>query len=288
MIDTLITTTEDQNRPPLPPSPCVGICALRQDYCFGCGRTSDEIAAWGSLSRVEQSAVWAKLPGRLAEFGFKTFRLAAGAAVVGNFIGRTFIEATGRWRLVSASVEASMAITADARPEIVETHTDVSATGASGDRLTLMKHDKVRVFGFASDPANAQLDTVALVLPKGRAQRDLKEDETARPSGTIQAALPELFAETWVLRSTATENVLAHASWPEQSAALNQIFNAGQTRGRLRNALGRIDTSNLSFSATDAGPDANAPENLKISKAFVACAVFHADDPEWLAAALAP
>jgi predicted Fe-S protein YdhL (DUF1289 family) len=288
VIDALITPTEERNQPPLPPSPCVGICALRQDYCFGCGRTSDEIAAWGGLSRAEQSAVWAKLPGRLAEFGFKTFRLAAGAAVVGDFIGLTFTESTGRWRLVSASVEASMTITADARPEIEATDTYVSAASAGGDQLTLMKHDKVRVFGFASDLANAQLDTVALVLPKGRAQRDLKEDEKALASGTMHAGLPELFAESWVVQSTATENALAHASWPEKSAALNQTFKAGETRGGLRNALGRIDTSNLSFSATDARPDANAPENLKISKAFVACAIFHAADPEWLAAALAP
>jgi uncharacterized protein len=288
VINPLSTETEERHRPPLPPSPCVGICTLKDNYCFGCGRTSDEIAAWGSLSRTEQSSVWAKLPGRLAAFGFKTFRLAAGAAVVGEFIGRTFTETTGRWRLVSASAEASMAIASDARPVIVETDTCVSASGADDARLTLIKHDKVRVFGFASDPANARLDTVALVLPKGRAQRDLKEAETALPPGMMRAALPEPFAETWVSRCAVTNNALALASWPEQSAALSSIFNAGGTRGGLRNALGTIDTSNLIFSDTDAGPDANAPENLKISKAFVACAIFHADDPEWLAAALAP
>lgn len=275
------------SRPALPPSPCVGICALKADHCYGCGRTSDEIAAWGTLTPAAQSAVLAELPSRLAAFGFKTFRLAAGPAVVGDFIGRTFRETTGRWRLVSASIEGTLAITDADRPVINETAARVHATAANGDTLTLAKHDRVRVFGFASSAGTTQMDTIALVLPKGRAQRDLKE--AIVDTGTeIRTELPlvEPFAEAWLL-DDASGTVYPDPSWITDSTARSQLSANGGTRIGLRNALGTIETSAIAY--TDgAAPDANAPSDVKISRAFIACAIFHADDPVWLAAALAP
>ncbi|MEM7078304.1 MAG: DUF1289 domain-containing protein [Pseudomonadota bacterium] len=39
-------------------SPCVSICALdEQDVCIGCGRTSDEIAAWRSADHTRKLAI---------------------------------------------------------------------------------------------------------------------------------------------------------------------------------------------------------------------------------------
>lgn len=246
----------------MPPSPCVGVCALKGDYCYGCGRTGDEIAAWGTLSAKAQSAIWAKLPVRLAAFGFKTFRLAAGPAVVGDFIERSLGETTGVWRLVSASVEGRMAIHAKARPAVTQTGERIDAIAANGDRLSLTKHDKVRVFGFSSREGAQQMDTIALVLPKGRAQRDLKEASSFLPAGATEIPLPEPFAEAWQ-----TQDGAGHV---------------------LRNALGSILTTSAAFADGEIHPDANAPPDVKISRAFVACAIFHADDPRWLAAALAP
>lgn len=273
------------SRPALPPSPCVGICALKGDHCYGCGRTSDEIAAWGTLSPAAQSAVWAELPGRLAAFGFKTFRLAAGPAVVGDFIGRTFRETTGHWRLVSASIEGMLAITAQGRPAIDETDACVQATAANDDTLILAKHDRVRAFGFASGEATStQMDTIALVLPKGRAQRDLKETvDAATAGGRTKMPIAEPFAEAWLLDGAPNFD-LNDPSWMEDAAVLDHL--AGSRIG-LRNALGTIETSAMSFAAGTT-PDANAPADVKISRAFIACAIFHADDPAWLAAALAP
>lgn len=206
-----------------------------------------------------QSAVWAELPARLAAFGFKTFRLAAGPDVAGDFIARSFRETTGRWRLVSASAEASVAVVADARPQLDDHPDAVTATFDNGTRLTLIKHDKVRVFGFSSREDVPRMDTVALVLPKGRAQRDLKEPGAAS-AGFAPVPLDDPFAE-----------------------ALEAVDGG---RFMLRNALGIIEAGYIT--RHDADPDANAPPDVKISKAFVALAIFHCDDPDWLAAALAP
>lgn len=41
--------------PPLPLTPCIGVCKLdAQGYCVGCRRTLDEIARWGTMSDAER------------------------------------------------------------------------------------------------------------------------------------------------------------------------------------------------------------------------------------------
>lgn len=49
-------------------SPCVLVCSidLKTGYCFGCGRTRDEIAEWMSMTPDGRRAVMAELPARLA------------------------------------------------------------------------------------------------------------------------------------------------------------------------------------------------------------------------------
>jgi predicted Fe-S protein YdhL (DUF1289 family) len=48
-------------------SPCILICSidLTTGYCFGCGRTRDEIAQWMSYSPDTRREVMAELPARL-------------------------------------------------------------------------------------------------------------------------------------------------------------------------------------------------------------------------------
>ena len=48
-------------------SPCILVCSIDQKtgYCFGCGRTRDEISAWISMTSDERRAVMALLPARL-------------------------------------------------------------------------------------------------------------------------------------------------------------------------------------------------------------------------------
>lgn len=48
-------------------SPCILVCSIddRTGYCFGCGRTRDEIAAWTGMTSAERRAVMAVLSARL-------------------------------------------------------------------------------------------------------------------------------------------------------------------------------------------------------------------------------
>ena len=55
-----------------PSSPCTKVCVLdaASGLCQGCGRTRDEIAAWGSMPEMRRLAIMAGLGARLREAGF--------------------------------------------------------------------------------------------------------------------------------------------------------------------------------------------------------------------------
>ncbi len=57
-------------------SPCILICSIDMvtGYCFGCGRTRDEIGAWMLYSSDERRAIMAALPARLATVEHKPRR----------------------------------------------------------------------------------------------------------------------------------------------------------------------------------------------------------------------
>jgi uncharacterized protein len=52
-------------------TPCNLVCQLDHatGWCFGCGRTAAEIAAWGTLTEAERRRIMAALPPRLAALG---------------------------------------------------------------------------------------------------------------------------------------------------------------------------------------------------------------------------
>lgn len=49
-------------------SPCTNICRIDRGsrWCAGCGRTTAEIARWGSTNDADREAVMAVLPARMA------------------------------------------------------------------------------------------------------------------------------------------------------------------------------------------------------------------------------
>jgi len=49
-------------------SPCILVCSIDMvtGYCFGCGRTKNEIGAWTLYSAEQRRAIMAELPARLA------------------------------------------------------------------------------------------------------------------------------------------------------------------------------------------------------------------------------
>jgi predicted Fe-S protein YdhL (DUF1289 family) len=48
-------------------SPCILVCSIdaTSGYCFGCGRTGEEIASWIAMSPARRRAVMDELPARL-------------------------------------------------------------------------------------------------------------------------------------------------------------------------------------------------------------------------------
>ncbi len=50
---------------PIIASPCVNICRLERGLCVGCGRTTAEIARWGTTTDEDRAAVMAQLAGRM-------------------------------------------------------------------------------------------------------------------------------------------------------------------------------------------------------------------------------
>ncbi|NPC58616.1 DUF1289 domain-containing protein [Caenimonas soli] len=51
------------------PSPCISICKLDSatEFCEGCFRTLDEIAAWGRMDDESKRAVWQLIAERLGQ-----------------------------------------------------------------------------------------------------------------------------------------------------------------------------------------------------------------------------
>jgi hypothetical protein len=49
-------------------SPCILVCAIdmKTGYCFGCGRTKDEIGDWLTMTPVARRGLMAELPARVA------------------------------------------------------------------------------------------------------------------------------------------------------------------------------------------------------------------------------
>ncbi|MCP9230323.1 MULTISPECIES: DUF1289 domain-containing protein [unclassified Mesorhizobium] len=48
-------------------SPCILVCSIdmKTGFCFGCGRTREEIAAWIDMTPQTRRSVMAELPARL-------------------------------------------------------------------------------------------------------------------------------------------------------------------------------------------------------------------------------
>ena len=49
-------------------TPCILVCSIddKTGYCFGCGRTKEEIGHWTGYSGTERRAIMDVLPARLA------------------------------------------------------------------------------------------------------------------------------------------------------------------------------------------------------------------------------
>lgn len=57
-------------------SPCILLCAIDDTtgFCFGCGRTRDEIAGWMAFSDAQRQSLMDALPARLETIEHKPRR----------------------------------------------------------------------------------------------------------------------------------------------------------------------------------------------------------------------
>lgn len=62
------TKSEPPKRMTAIETPCILVCSIdmKTGFCFGCGRTRDEIGGWMGMTPETRRAVMAELPDRLA------------------------------------------------------------------------------------------------------------------------------------------------------------------------------------------------------------------------------
>ena len=46
-------------------SPCIKICTLQDNFCIGCGRSTQEIAEWSTATARRKKHILERLPDRL-------------------------------------------------------------------------------------------------------------------------------------------------------------------------------------------------------------------------------
>ena len=61
--ELLLETARELDAQARVPSPCISVCRMdpETEFCQGCFRTLEEIAAWGLASEEEKRGVWQRL-----------------------------------------------------------------------------------------------------------------------------------------------------------------------------------------------------------------------------------
>ncbi|ODA68275.1 hypothetical protein A7A08_00092 [Methyloligella halotolerans] len=153
-------------------SPCIGVCQLddRTGFCLGCGRTGDEIGAWGGLDPTSQDAIWAELPQRLEALSVRLRLLPLMGGEFADWVARTIREGQGTW--VTGVPGATAEFPAFDQPAEVLHDGETVTASVPGARFRLRMHEKLRAFAFDGD------GPVVLGLPKRRAVLPLAESFT--------------------------------------------------------------------------------------------------------------
>ncbi len=277
-------------RRPLPPSPCVGICLLDEThgFCSGCGRSPHDIEVWGNASDAEKSAIWRALPGRLAVLGAKSFRLPPTPERISDFITRSLAERAGCWVVGLPGADLCFDAGRDVR---WRKHGGcVTAENADGYRLRLCDNERMRAFGLAGGDGSVSMPSIALALPRGRAELD---DDDALVSGHGVVLRDGLFVRLRLIASS-PETALALAAivarrpaeWSDSDMQLIETvtFVAETALGDIA-----VSASRDRLAAIAAlGPIGDQHTVPALPVAFAACARFDAADPDWLADAMAP
>ena len=314
MSEAATTTATTTKR--LPPSPCVGICTMNDDagLCIGCGRDRNEITNWISHDDDQKVAIWNELPGRMAQLGATSFRLAPEPDQIAAFVRKTLEDKAGRW--VMGSTGASATFDTASTIAISEDDDWVTASSGDGQGVRVKKHDRMRAFGLTLGDEQKRMMAVALVIPRGRAKLEPAEsvanvgqdqhaiDPVKQSATLVDLAFGRTYSRVLVRTSDAEENnaVRPFLVDSKETSAEQVLPLLNQADIIVETALGRIESNQaitIELTAPPAKqessvednltpPDLDRFDNIQISRAFAIGAVFHAHDPAWLVGRLTP
>ncbi len=281
---------------------------------MGCGRDRNEITNWISLDDDQKVTVWNALPGRMAQLGATSFRLAPEPDQIAAFVRQTLDERAGRWVMGSTGASASFDAT-----EIVDVSEDadwVTGSAADGHGVRVKKHDRMRAFGLTLGDEQKRMMAVALVIPKGRAKLEQNDgvtaigpddnaiDSTKRSATLTDLATGRLYSRVLLRTCEAESNNTVKPFLVQSSGeAADQVLPLlNRADFIVETALGRIESTRsdtIELVASPVSQEVDADGNIKqadldgfddiqLSKAFAIGAVFHAHDPDWLIGRLTP
>lgn len=284
-------------------SPCIGVCKLdeRTGLCLGCGRTGDEIGAWGGLDPASQDAIWAELPARLQSLSVRLRLLPLTGEDFARWVADTIAQGRGTW---VAGVPGAVAEFPCHDRDVEVGMADETVTAVMPKaRFRLRIHEKLRAFAFDGD------GPVVLGLPKRRAVLPLAERFTALGKDEDAIApenrAEELFdfgigrpAHRFCIRTgdaSFAEKLKAQdgRSWADVMAELGAEIVEKSPPRVVESALARIEVSSKippPGGQSPAGPHTHflprflasgedAPEALKIPEYASPIAIFYPGDP---------
>lgn len=82
-------------------------------WCVGCGRSGNEVAAWGSLDPEGRARVWQSLPERMTALGTGYRLLPWTPQVLAGHLEALAARTAGRWWTATAALEGPAAVRRD-------------------------------------------------------------------------------------------------------------------------------------------------------------------------------
>ena len=164
-------------------SPCTGVCKLDEatGWCLGCGRTGDDMDAWGLKSEATRQGICDQLPKRLQQLGVTCRRLPWTTEDIRSFVTSTLEAGRGTWVM---GVEGAVAEFTAADDADVKVHTegdDVTAFTRNGAvRMTI--NEDVRALTF--DPPGLMQEpriVLAVKRERGRLPANKPDQNQSRP-----------------------------------------------------------------------------------------------------------
>lgn len=300
----------------MPPSPCVGICTMNDEVglCLGCGRNRHEITGWVSIEDERKIDIWKQLPGRMADLGATSFRLAPEPDQIATFARETLDERAGRWVMGSTGACANF----DTKHviDVTEDADWVTAEASHQQVIRIRKHDRMRVFGLTLGDTEKRMMAVALVIPRGRAKLepcdaativgpDIDAADTDKRSATrLDLAVGRTYSRVLLRsRNAHADQILGQLVGQSFAEVAGQLkAHTDKNDIIVETALGRIESTtldDLELVTPSAVKDNSTDDSLtkdsldrfdgiKLSQAFAIGAVFHAYDPAWLIGRLTP